>query len=56
MFLDGQVFRFLSVVAYLDDIYAVCKPERVRKVFDLIEQHFTARAGIRVHLGKCIKV
>ena len=38
--------------AYLDDVYAVCLPDRVGAVFAILEQELQAHAEIRLHLGK----
>ena len=38
--------------AYLDDVYAVCKPERVRVVYDKLADALFRLAGIRLHQGK----
>ena len=38
--------------AYLDDVYAVCRPDRVGAIFAILEQELQAHAEIRLHLGK----
>ena len=38
--------------AYLDDYYAVCRPDRVGAIFAILEQELQAHAEIRLHLGK----
>ena len=38
--------------AYLDDIYAVCRSDRVGAIFAILEQELQAHAEIRLHLGK----
>ena len=40
------------LMAFLDDIYAVCSPDRVGAVFAIVEQEMQARAHVRMHLGK----
>ena len=40
------------LMAFLDDIYAVCSPDRVGAVFAIVEQEMQARAHIRMHRGK----
>ena len=42
---DGEV-----LFAFLDDVYAVCGPNRTREVFDLLAHHLWRVAGI--HTGK----
>ena len=37
---------------FLDDIYAVCSPDRVGAVFAIVEQEMQARAHVRMHHGK----
>ena len=43
---DEQVF------AYLDDVYAICAPERVVEVYDLLRAALGELAGIHLHTGK----
>ena len=38
--------------AFLDDIYVVCRPERVRVVHTLLENALWEHARIQVHAGK----
>ena len=38
--------------AYLNDIYVICKPERARDVFDLVESTLKAHTGISCNMGK----
>ena len=38
--------------AFLDDVYAICMPERTRAVYDLLSEKLLAGAGIRLHTGK----
>ena len=38
--------------AYLDDVYAVCRPDRVGAIFAILEQELQAHAEIRLHLGE----
>ena len=40
------------IYAFLDDIYAVVQPERVRAVYDLLARHLEAHARIRLNQGK----
>ena len=37
---------------FLDDVYIVCQPERVRVLFDMLAGALTRVAGIRPHDGK----
>ena len=37
---------------FLDDIYTLVQPARVRPVYDLLEQHLSATAHIQLHRGK----
>ena len=41
--------RFL---AYLDDIYFCCEPDRVGKVYTVVQEALQTHAGIRIHCGK----
>ena len=41
-----------TVFAYLDDVYAVCQPERVHAVANVARVALQEHAGIEVHLGK----
>ena len=38
--------------AFLDDVYAVCAPERVGEVYMLLEKALREQAGIQLHEGK----
>jgi hypothetical protein len=40
------------IYVFLDDIYAVVQPERVRAVYDLLARHLEAHARIRLNQGK----
>jgi hypothetical protein len=39
--------------AYLDDVYAVCRPERATQVFHIVTDALSAFAGVQANLGKC---
>ena len=41
-----------TLYAFLDDIYAVVQPDRVRPVYDLLANHLKAHAHIRLNQGK----
>ena len=41
-----------KVFAYLDDIYAICAPERVLEVHCIFEVEIFSRTQIRLHHGK----
>ena len=41
-----------KLLAFLDDVYLVCKPERVLEVFRLIENTLWVHSRISVHCGK----
>ena len=36
----------------MDDVYVLCKPERARAVFNLLEAKMLEHTGIHLHLGK----
>ena len=38
--------------AYLDDIYVVCRPDRAKAVFELIERTLSAHTGVHCNMGK----
>ena len=38
--------------AFLDDIYVVCRPERVTAAHKIVARQLEAHCGIRCHLGK----
>ena len=46
--LDEGEFLF----AFLDDVYAVAMPDRIRTIFDLLAEELRVRSGISLHLGK----
>ena len=41
-----------QICAFLDDVYIVCQPERVRVLFDLLAESLIRVDGIRLHDGK----
>lgn len=41
-----------DICAFLDDVYALCSPERVRPIYDLLSAALEAHAGIALHTGK----
>ena len=41
-----------TLCAFLDDIYVVCRPERVATVYALVERHLYEHAGIKLNTGK----
>ena len=51
-----QVARSLGpgehLCAFLDDIYMVCEPDRVRPLYDLLGAALHRETGIRLHTGK----
>ena len=40
------------VCAFLDDIYVMCRPERVKDVYGIVERHLYTHTGIRLNQGK----
>ena len=38
--------------AFLDDIYVLAKPGRVRDIYNLLDERLFTRAGIQLHTGK----
>ena len=44
---EGEV-----LYAFLDDVYAVSSPHRVRAIYDLLAQHLEAHTSIRLNSGK----
>ena len=46
-FRDGE-----RLMAFLDDVYVVCAPDRVGRVFSIVEQELQNRAHIHLHHGK----
>ena len=45
--LDGE-FLF----AFLDDVYVLAKPDRIRTIYDLLSVKLSTMAGIQLHTGK----
>ena len=41
-----------QICAFLDDVYALCRPERVKAIFDTLAECLFRVAGIRPHQGK----
>ena len=40
--------------AYLDDVYVLSSPERIREVYNMLETTLRAQAGIQLHTGKTL--
>ncbi len=41
-----------DLAAFLDDVYVLCKPDRVRDIYNMLEEAFGRIAGIQLHTGK----
>ena len=41
-----------DLCAFLDDVYALCSPARVRPIYDLLGEALLRHAGIELHAGK----
>ena len=41
-----------DLAAFLDDVYVLCKPDRVRTIYDMLREALGRRAGIELHSGK----
>ena len=41
-----------QLCAFLDDVYAICQPHRVRHIYDLLATMLAQHAGIQLHQGK----
>ena len=50
---SAQLRHDEELLAYLDDLYVVCDPQRARTVFEIIKTALAEHAGIDVNLGKC---
>ena len=49
---QAQLLPGETLYAYLDDIYVVVQPHRVRPVYDLLAHHLETHARIRLNQGK----
>ena len=41
-----------KLMAFLDDVYLLCKPERVKHLYERVAYHLEAHTGIRLNMGK----
>ena len=41
-----------DLAAFLDDVYVLCKPARVRTIYDMLSNSLERHAGIELHSGK----
>ena len=41
-----------QICAFLDDVYVLCRPERVKVIYDTLAERLFRVAGIRLHQGK----
>ena len=49
---SGSLVGGELLCAFLDDVYLLCEPERVRFLLDLLAEALTRHAGIQLHQGK----
>ena len=49
---QAQLQEGERLFAYLDDIHVVCAPERVWKVYLILEECLRTKTGINIHLGQ----
>ena len=49
---QAQLQEGERLFAHLDDIYVMCAPERVEKVYLILEECLRTKTGINIHLGK----
>ena len=49
---QSQLFEGETICAFLDDVYAVCCPDRVVPIFNLCQRELRIHFRIEVHLGK----
>ena len=49
---QGHLENGELLFAFLDDVYVVCLPHRVRSIFNLLGDRLSTMAGIRLHEGK----
>ena len=50
--ISGRLRAGEKIMAYLDDVYVVCAPHRVRAVTQIVEEELFRHAHISVHHGK----
>ena len=48
----AQMLPGEHLFAYLDDVYILCKPERVKKLYDLLEKALKDQTGLKLNTGK----
>ena len=51
--INAQLLPGEVVMAYLDDIYAVCSPDRAVDIFAIVRRELADRAGVSLNLAKC---
>ena len=49
---QSQLLEGETLCAFLDDLYAICRPDRVVPIFNLIQRELWTHSRIEVHLGK----
>ena len=50
--LAAELLPTEKVCAFLDDVYILCKPERVRYLCKRAEHHLFEKTGVRLNMGK----
>ena len=49
---QGSLLPGEHLFAFLDDVYAVCEPDRARPIFDALAECLQRHCGIGINLGK----
>ena len=50
--INAQLQEGELLFAFLDDVYVLCQPERVKVVYQLVEKTLEKRTGIHCNKGK----
>ena len=50
---SSQLLAGESLLAYLDDVYVLCAPERATEVFRIVTAALQEHAGVQANRGKC---
>ena len=49
---DAQLREGEHLFAFLDDVYTIAEPDRIRFIYDRLQEELSAHAGIQLHTGK----
>ena len=50
--MSSRLLQDEQLLAFLDDVYVLCSPNRARVVFDVLQEEILRHTGVHLHFGK----